>query len=106
MSFVSLVAFLAAAARAPPAPADAPVPVAPAAQRVHGKIEAYNPDTRTLSVATSTKTTVAVTLAPDVRVIYDAKRTLTDLKAGDFVGATTLKAADGKLRAQEVHVFP
>ena len=106
MRFVSLAVLLTAAS-ALPALADNSAPsVAPTAQRVRGKIEAYNPDTRTLSVATSTKTTVAVTLEPDVRVIYDAKRTLADLKAGDFIGASTLKAADGKLRAQEVHVFP
>jgi len=105
MRFVSLVALLTTAAL--PTLADNPAPsVAPTAQRVQGKIEAYNPDTRTLSVATSTKTTVAVTLEPDLRVIYDARLKLTDLKTGDFIGSTTLKAADGKLRAQEVHVFP
>ena len=106
MRFVGLIAFLAAAS-ALPALADNPAPsVAPSAQRVRGKIEAYNPDTRTLSIATSTKITVAVTLEPDLRVIYDAKRTLADLKAGDFIGASALKAADGTLHAQEVHVFP
>jgi len=105
MRVVSLVGVLAATVL--PALADNPAPsVAPTAQRVRGKIEAYNPDTRTLSVATSTKTTVAVTLEPDLRVIYDARLKLTDLKTGDFIGSTTLKAADGKLRAQEVHVFP
>jgi hypothetical protein len=106
MRSASLAALLTAAI-ALPALADAPAPsVAPAAQRVRGKIEAYNPDTRTLSVATSTKTTVAVTLEPDLRVIYDARLKLTDLKTGDFIGSTTLKSSDGKLRAQEVHVFP
>jgi hypothetical protein len=39
-------------------------------------------------------------------VIYDARLKLTDLKTGDFIGSTTLKSSDGKLRAQEVHVFP
>ena len=80
--------------------------VAPSAQRIKGKIDAYDPATRTLSVTTSDKKSVSVTLEPDLRVIYDAKRTLNDIKAGDFIGSATLKTADGKLRAQEVHVFP
>ncbi len=80
--------------------------VAPSAQRIRGKIDAYDPVARALSVTTSDKKSVSIRLDPDVRVIYDARRTLNDIKAGDFIGTATLRAADGKLRAQEVHIFP
>jgi hypothetical protein len=105
MRIVSLA--LAATLCALPAWADNGAPsVAPAAQRIRGKIETYDPTSRMLSVTTSGKKSVTVSLEPDVHVIYDARLKLTDLKTGDFVGATTLKTADGKLHAQEVHVFP
>jgi len=80
--------------------------VAPASQRLKGKIDTYDPVTRALNVTTRDKKSMSIVLEPDVRVIYDAKRTLNDVKAGDFIGTTTLQAADGKLRAQEVHIFP
>jgi hypothetical protein len=107
MRFVSLVAFLSAASVLPALADNAPAPsVAPSAQRVRGKIEAYDPATRVLNITGSDKKPLLVSLEPDVRVIYDARLKLTDLKAGDFIGSTTLKTADGKLHAQEVHVFP
>lgn len=80
--------------------------LAPSPQRIRGKIDAYDPVSRALSVTTSDRKSVSITLEPDLRVIYDVKRTLNDIKAGDFIGTATLKAADGRLRAQEVHVFP
>jgi hypothetical protein len=89
-----------------PVLADNALPLAPASQRLKGKIDAYDPTTRTLSITTTDKKSMFVTLEPDVRVIYDVKRTLNDIKVGDFIGSATLKMADGKLRAQEVHVFP
>ncbi len=32
--------------------------------------------------------------------------TLADIHPGDFIGATAIKGADGKLRAQGVRIFP
>jgi len=106
MRFAWFVAFLTAAGTLP-ALADNPASsVAPTAQRIRGKIDAYDPATRMLNLTTIDKKPILVELEPDVRVIYDARLKLTDLKTGDFIGSTTLKAADGKLRAQEVHLFP
>jgi hypothetical protein len=85
---------------------NAGAPAASSSQRIKGKIDAYDPVSRTLSVITSGKKTVSVMLEPDLRVIYDAKRTLNDIKAGDFIGSATLRSGDGTLRAQEVHIFP
>ncbi len=79
---------LAATLLALPAIADSITPsVAPVAQRVRGKIATYDPTTRALGVTTTDKKTVTVTLAPDVRVIYDVKLTLAGIKAGDFIGS-------------------
>jgi hypothetical protein len=105
MRFIGLVVSVCVALPVLPAFADAPS-LAPSSQRIRGKIDAYDPVARMLNVTTSDRKTMSVTLEPDVRVIYDVKRTLNDIKAGDFIGAATLKAADGKLRAQEVHIFP
>jgi hypothetical protein len=103
---VYLAAFLAAASILP-AFADNPAPsVAPTAQRIRGKIEAYDPATRMLSITTLDKKPALITLEPDLRVIYNTRLRLADIKPGNFIGVTTLKAADGTLRAQEVHVFP
>ena len=107
MRIVSLALGFGAVLLILPALADSiTAPVAPSSQRIKGKIDAYDPVARTLRLTTVDKKAVSVRLEPDLRVIYDARRTLTDIKAGDFVGTATLRTADGKLRAQEVHVFP
>ena len=36
----------------------------------------------------------------------NAKSSLADIKPGDFVGSAAIKGADGKMHAQEVHIFP
>ncbi len=60
---------------------------------------------RSLSV-TSGKTTATVTLPANLRIAYNQRRKVADIKQGDFIGAAALKAADGKLRAQQIAVFP
>jgi hypothetical protein len=87
-----------------PAAATAAAP-APAAQRIKGTIEAFDPVGRTLSIV-SGKKDVSVALAPNLRVITNQRRKVADIKAGDFIGAAALKSADGKLRAQQINVFP
>ncbi len=107
MRSVSLTLGLGAALLILPALADGiTASVAPSAQRIKGKIDVYDPVARLLSLTTGDKKSVSVRLEPDLRVIYDARRTLNDIKAGDFIGTATLRTADGKLRAQEVHIFP
>src|SRR6185312_627569 len=77
----------------------------PAPQRIKGTIEAFDPIARTLSIV-SGKKDVSVTLTPNLRVITNQRRKVADIKAGDFIGAAALKGADGRLRAQQVNVFP
>lgn len=49
---------------------------------------------------------VSVALPANARVIESVKASLADIKAGDFVGSAAVPAGNGRLRAQEVHIFP
>jgi hypothetical protein len=93
---------LASAAFAQSAPPAAPAPQGP--HRVRGTIVAF--DGQTLTVKGDDGTTATAGVLPVTRIIYDEPRKLSDIKQGDFVGSAALKGADGKLHAQEVHIFP
>jgi hypothetical protein len=103
-----LLAVPASAATAPPAAAAPSPPAMPAQLRVRGTIDTYDPATRLLIVTTAYKKNppVTVMLAAEARIVYDQRRKVSDLKAGDFVGTVALKGNDGKLHAQQVVVFP
>src|SRR5688500_18498639 len=49
---------------------------------------------------------VAVRFAEDVRIGGVAAAQLSDIAAGNYVGTTAVKQADGNLKALEVHIFP
>jgi|GEM_PF-254070 len=99
-------------AAAPPSAAPSPAAAQPATaqpsppQRMKGTIAAYDQTTQMLSLTTADHKTVSIALKPNTRVIYDQRRKLSDIKAGEFVGVGALKGGDGKLRAQQVVVFP
>ena len=103
-------AFLALPALADPTPPPGAPPSTgappPPPQRMKGTIAAYDPATQMLSLTTADHKTVSIGLRPNTRVVYDQRRKLADIKAGEFVGVGALKGADGKLRAQQVVVFP
>jgi hypothetical protein len=71
--------------------------------RVRGTVDSLNG--QTLVVKTMDGQSVSVTLAPDLVIIANAKASLADIKPGDFVGSGAVKGPDGKLHAQEVHIF-
>jgi len=71
-----------------------------------GTIAAYDAATQMLSLTAADHKTVSIAIKPNTRVVYDQRRKLADIKAGEFVGVGALKSADGKLRAQQVVVFP
>jgi hypothetical protein len=79
--------------------ADAQTPL-----RVRGQITALNGNV--LSVKTRDGKDVKVELSEKTPVAAVQKVNLSDIKAGDAVGATTKKGPDGTLMALEVHVFP
>jgi hypothetical protein len=72
-------------------------------QRVRGTIESL--DGETLKVKSRTGEDLAIAFAPGTMVVGMTKRSLADIKSGDFVGITSV--ADGeKMRALEIHIFP
>jgi hypothetical protein len=78
------------------APATTPV-------RIRGTVEKL--DGHNLTVKSRDGHPVTIVLAPDFGVLGVEKKGLGDIKAGDYVASTSLKGADGKLKAIEVHIF-
>lgn len=72
--------------------------------RVAGTIGKLDSDT--LTVATKDGTTAAVTLAANAAIYGVEKRTLADIRPGDFVASGGIKGTDGKIHAVEVRIFP
>ena len=72
--------------------------------RVVGIVQTLVADT--LTVKAKNGQDVTVTLPADTRITALANRLLSDIKPGDFVGSAAMKGMDGKLHAQEVHIFP
>src|SRR6266576_1581549 len=72
--------------------------------RIRGTVDKL--DGQTLTVKSRDGQQMAITLAPDFTVQGVAKRSLADIKAGDYVASTSVKGTDGKLHAVEIHIFP
>ena len=76
----------------------------PTPSRVRGTIEAVDGDV--LSVKSRSGEDVKLRMTNDVRVVGIIKISLSDIKLGSFIGATTVPGPDGSQNAVEVHVFP
>jgi hypothetical protein len=76
----------------------------PTPSRVRGTIEGVDGDV--LSVKSRSGEDVKLHMAGDMRVVGIIKISLSDIKVGSFVGATTVPGPDGRQNAVEVHVFP
>jgi hypothetical protein len=50
--------------------------------------------------------TAKIHLADNAKIVSVAKASLSDIKPGSFIGTAATPAADGKLQAIEVHIFP
>jgi hypothetical protein len=73
-------------------------------RRVRGAVDHL--DGQSLTVKSESGAIVAITLAPDVRIITSSKSSLAAIGAGDFVGSAAVKGPDGRLHAKEVHIMP
>ena len=91
------IAVLALPALAQNPPANPPV-------RIRGTIEKL--DGQVLTVKSREGQQVTITLAPNVTVTYLVKKSLADIKAGDFVASTSTKGTDGKNHSLELRIFP
>ena len=83
----------------PPPPQPQPVPYG-----VKGTIVGLDGDV--LTVKSAAGETVTIQLTDKTGISAHARRTLADIKSGDFVGSAAVPGPDGKLVAQEVHIFP
>ena len=88
-----------ALAQAPPAAAPATPPT-----RVRGTIDSL--DGNNLVVKSRAGTDVKVTLTDKTRMQALVKKSLSDVKTGDFLASTGIKDKDGKIHAIEVRIFP
>jgi hypothetical protein len=76
----------------------------PTPSRVRGAIEAVDGDV--LAVKSRDGEDFKLRMASDMRVVGITKISLSDIKVGSFIGATTVPGPDGSQNAVEVHVFP
>ena len=89
---------------AAPAFAQAPAaPNPPPPVRIRGTVDKLDGDV--LTVKTKDGSTQTITVA-DKSVQYLQKKSLSDIKAGDFLASTGMKGTDGKIHAIEVRIFP
>ena len=81
-------------------------PAAPQGQptRLRGTVQQL--DGQTLTVLSNANQAVKVTLPENLDVLAMERRSLSDIKDGDFIGVTASKWKDGLLHATEVHIFP
>ena len=72
--------------------------------RIRGTVEKL--DGNTLAVKAKDGQSVSVALADTVVIQYLVKKSLADIKTGDFLASTGMKGTDGKIHAIEVRIFP
>lgn len=85
-------------------PALAQAPPAGTPTRIRGTVDKL--DGQALAVKSREGPVLTIALAPNFTVAGIVKKSITDIKAGDFVGAASTKGADGKLHAIEVLILP
>jgi hypothetical protein len=93
----ALIAVLALPAAAQNAPEGTPT-------RIRGAVEKL--DGQSLTVKSRDGQQLAIALAPNFTVSYVVKKTLDDIKAGDYIATTSTKGTDGKNHAVELRIFP
>ena len=72
--------------------------------RVRGTIEQV--DGTTLAVKTRDGTPLKVVLADNALIVAVVKRSIADIKAGEYLGTAATMQGDGTWKALEVHIFP
>ena len=76
---------------------------APANPAVAGVIQSF--DGKTLMLKGNDGSMVTAALAPDARITLSVKKTLADIKPGDFIASGGTKGPDGKIHANEIRIF-
>ena len=100
MRKIAIAAFIALAVW----PALAQTPPAGTPTRIRGAVDKL--DGQNLMVKSRDGQTLTIELAANVAVITLVKKSIADIKAGDYVASTGVKGTDGKIHAIEVRIFP
>src|SRR5882762_4872137 len=103
MRLLSLLSIAMTELMATPAPAQTPPPDG-TPTRVRGTVEKL--DGHNLTVKSRDGQSLSITLAPDVDILTLVKKSLADIKPGDFVASTGIKDKDGKIHAIEATKSP
>src|SRR5207253_165745 len=98
------IALVAAAIGLFVAPALAQNTPAPPPVRVRGVIEKVDGDNLSIKARDGAEMKVAVTATTRIQNLV--KKSLADVKVGDFLASTGMKGTDGKIHAIEVRIFP
>ena len=85
-------------------PTLAQTPPAGTPTRIRGTVDKL--DGQNLMVKSRDGQTLTIELAANVAVITLVKKSVADIKAGDYVASTGVKGTDGKIHAVEVRIFP
>ena len=101
---IGRLALAAAAAVLVVVPALAQTPPAAPPVRIRGTIEKV--DGANVTVKSRDGADVKVAVTDKTRIQSLVRKTLADVKAGDFLASTGMKGTDGKLHAIEVRIFP
>jgi len=72
--------------------------------RIRGTVEKL--DGQTLTVKSRDGQQLTIALVPNFTVSYLIKKSLGDIKAGDYIATTSTKGTDGKNHAVELRIFP
>jgi hypothetical protein len=93
----ALIALIALPAGAQNAPQGTPT-------RIRGTVDKL--DGQNLTVKSREGPELTIVLAPNFTVRYLVKKSLADIKSGDFVATTSTKGTDGKNHSVELRIFP
>ncbi len=85
-------------------PALAQTPPAGTPTRIRGTVDKL--DGQNLMVKSRDGQVLTIELTANVAVITLVKKSVADIKAGDYVASTGVKGTDGKIHAVEVRIFP
>jgi len=70
---------------------------------IRGTIKSFDGKSISLALPDGTSSTMQVTAA--TRITLNVKKTLADIKPGDFIASGGTMGPDGKLHAREIHIF-
>lgn len=70
---------------------------------VTGVVQSFNG--KTLMLKKADGKIVSTPLAPNARIMLSVKKTLADIKPGDFIASDGTRGPDGKIHANEIRIF-